>query len=781
MIYLSVFAVSFSTLLFEVLMNRAFAITQWSHLAFLIIGVALFGLSAGSVWVHRRMLKKPAPFTANITAKLSFATGIFIAASWILVHLIPFDSIQLPFSRIQIGYLAAVFIALALPFFFSGAVSATGFATAPEKPGAVYAASMTGSAAGALLPALLLPAAGFGGSIVIAAVIPLLPACISGDFKSRFAAALLTAAICSILFFPSILEPKPSSYKELQLYLQYPDAEITSRKETIGGRVETYSGSGFRSAPGLSLTYTGDIPSQTGVFVDSGAPVALYSGTKIDDFNFALESMVGAVYAAVENPRSVLIYLESGGSAIPAAIASNASKVSVIDRNSTRGSIVGNRYEKYGIDVLSGPPRLCLHAMEESFDVIVIDHLGSSIPGLISTNEDYVLTIESIGELYDKLSKEGFISISRRIQIPPSDSLKTFNTVYAALQKAGVGRPAAHICMIRNYNMYTLLLSRNPLSGSSVERILAFAERRGFDLVFLEGMVQSDANRFSRRDDAVYYKTIEQLRKSLETAGGFTSDYLFNICAATDDKPYFNRFIKWDRIDELYAVTGKRSHAFYFTGEILIGLVLLISLVLSIFIIMTPAVTLGVKRTRAQAFSATIFMLIGTGFMFFELAWIKRIIPLAGTQTAGFAAVVACLLVSSGLGGWFSERIDPKRLPLMAAVSCVFIMISTAGMRYLMPAVPGLPETVSWITILSLIALPGACMGTLIPLLMRGFCVSKGERLFGWAVNGTFSVLASTAATSIALFLGLQALGWMAAGLYMIGALASFRVFRTSL
>ena len=43
MAFFAVFLVSLSTLAFEVLLTRVFAINQWNHLSFMVIGIALLG------------------------------------------------------------------------------------------------------------------------------------------------------------------------------------------------------------------------------------------------------------------------------------------------------------------------------------------------------------------------------------------------------------------------------------------------------------------------------------------------------------------------------------------------------------------------------------------------------------------------------------------------------------------------------------------------------------------------------------------------------------------
>ena len=50
--YAGLFMVSFSTLMYEVLLTRIFSVTMWYHSAFVAVSVALFGMTVGALLVH---------------------------------------------------------------------------------------------------------------------------------------------------------------------------------------------------------------------------------------------------------------------------------------------------------------------------------------------------------------------------------------------------------------------------------------------------------------------------------------------------------------------------------------------------------------------------------------------------------------------------------------------------------------------------------------------------------------------------------------------------------
>jgi hypothetical protein len=55
--YLGVFLISSCTLMLEIIQTRILSVVVWYHLAFFVISLAMFGLTAGAVWVYLRPLR----------------------------------------------------------------------------------------------------------------------------------------------------------------------------------------------------------------------------------------------------------------------------------------------------------------------------------------------------------------------------------------------------------------------------------------------------------------------------------------------------------------------------------------------------------------------------------------------------------------------------------------------------------------------------------------------------------------------------------------------------
>ena len=53
-LYIGVFLVSLAALMLQIIQTRILSVVVWYHLAFLVISLAMFGLTAGAVWVYLR-------------------------------------------------------------------------------------------------------------------------------------------------------------------------------------------------------------------------------------------------------------------------------------------------------------------------------------------------------------------------------------------------------------------------------------------------------------------------------------------------------------------------------------------------------------------------------------------------------------------------------------------------------------------------------------------------------------------------------------------------------
>ena len=139
----AVFFISAAALAFEVLLARIFSISQWNHLSFMVISLALFGFAASGTF-HTILLSCNPEFQKRLTrdnAVAVIAAGylIFTSMALILMTAIPLDYYRLPFEKIQVVYLLAAYLIPSIPFFLAGLTVSLAYAEDFGKSGEDHA------------------------------------------------------------------------------------------------------------------------------------------------------------------------------------------------------------------------------------------------------------------------------------------------------------------------------------------------------------------------------------------------------------------------------------------------------------------------------------------------------------------------------------------------------------------------------------------------------------------------------------------------------------------
>ena len=172
--YMALGLVAAATLMLQIIETRIISVISWYHLAFFVISIAMFGLTAGAVFVYlRRDRFRPERLSYDLTvATLAFALTANLA---ILVQLTLVTGAS-PSLTSLVAW-AEFALCLAVPFFFSGVVVSLALTRSPYPIGKVYGADLIGAAIGcigvlALLNVMSGPSAVLwvGGLIALAAL-----------------------------------------------------------------------------------------------------------------------------------------------------------------------------------------------------------------------------------------------------------------------------------------------------------------------------------------------------------------------------------------------------------------------------------------------------------------------------------------------------------------------------------------------------------------------------------------------------------------------------------
>ncbi len=139
--------VTAATLMLQIIETRIISVTSWYHLAFFVISIAMFGLTAGAVFVYLRKERfRPERLSYDLAvATLAFALTTDLA---IIVQLTLVTGAS-PSLTSLVAW-AEFALCLAFPFFFSGVVVSLALTRSPYPIGKVYGADLIGAAIGCI-------------------------------------------------------------------------------------------------------------------------------------------------------------------------------------------------------------------------------------------------------------------------------------------------------------------------------------------------------------------------------------------------------------------------------------------------------------------------------------------------------------------------------------------------------------------------------------------------------------------------------------------------------
>jgi hypothetical protein len=759
--YVGLALLSAAALAFEITLTRLFSVTQWYHFAFLAVSVALlgYGASGTALTLIPRWIRPPTTRRASTLASL-FAAGV-IGASVSINHL-PFDSYRIAWERIQALYLVLYYLALAAPFFSAGLVTGLLLTAHADHAPRLYGANLLGSSLGGLVPVVVLPLLGEGTILIIAALGLLAALAFQVPITNRRWMLLVLAACCLLLvlaiFPPAPFQLQLSPYKALSQVLRFPDSELIWQRWNAFSRIDRVASSTIRSAPGLSLNYAGLLPVQDGLFVDgddlSPVLVGVAPQRASDLRSFTSYLPVALPYQLRPGGRALLLE-PRGGLDLWVALAQGAASVLVVESNPLLVQAAADVYQDGRVDVVLEEGRSYTHRSRETFDIVHLvlsDGYRPVTSGAYSLGERYDLTVEAFEDYMGRLRPGGLLVAERWLQLPPSETLRAGATVFQALRRAGVKDPAAQLAVLRDWQVGLILAKNGPFTDVELATIRAFSQKLGLDLVALPGLVEAEANQFNVLQEPVHYRAFRQL---LDDPNGLATKQVYDIRPTTDDRPFFFHFFKWDQTRAVLQQLGKTWQPWGGSGYFVLVALLGVALTTSVILILLPLVFAssgtGVSE-GVRGKTLAYFGLLGLGFLFVEIPLMQRFILFLGQPIYAFTAVLAVLLLFSGLGSMAATRLPPRQiLPLLAAAILLYPLV----LPLLFQALLGAPLAVRLLATAFSLAPLGFLMGIPFPgglVWLRG---SAPDLIpWAWGINGCTSVVASVLAALVALAAG---------------------------
>jgi spermidine synthase len=711
----TIFAITFSTMLAEVLLTRIFSVVYFGQFAFLIISLALFGYGLSGVFLAVRKLSERQDQTALLSRFLLLLVISFpLAYKATLIFTVDFLRLFNPIHNLL--FLVLNFLILLLPFFFGGVVLALIFSAHAASIGRLYFIDLVGASLGSL--AIIPLISWLGPNRILILLFCLLA--LAWFFISGWARALRLAVLGTLLvafsaaflheadIFPII--PTLESDKR-QYNAQYKNKRIEYSKWSTIDKIDV--------APWLGIRKV--------IWINGGT---MQSFIWKFDGNLAnlkkIEWNTASLPFQVARKGTAVIIGSAGGYEVLCALSHNFRYVVAIEMDPVICDLLRNEYADYSgrifqlpqVNLIADEGRSVLKRLNRKFDVIqmVNSHNADSLlSGALSISETYIYTVESFKDYWDRLEDDGLIYIVHW------NGERLFATALQALKEMGVERPQDKFFIAQHKGGFNFFFLKK---GDFTAR----------DYDILKNSVGSPADIAYSPDlrmDNLYYRMMADLDGAVRSSS-------VNIRPVYDRSPYFNQP---NRIGQfrfrnmpIQGIGREVVHsAIIYSNSIYLS-ILGLSLLFSFLFIYLP-----LRRRRAgpgQKPLILYFFFIGLAFIMVEIIFIKIFQLFLGSPAISISIIIFSLLVSSGIGSLLTARLfrlfGKRMIPVFAVFLAALLMLYGFTLFSILDQLIFL--NFPWRVLLSflLISLAGFFMGAFFPEGIRRLGETN-KAMIGWA------------------------------------------------
>ncbi len=784
--YAGVFLVALATLVLEILLTRITSVVAWYHLAFFVISLAMLGMTAGAVVVFVRPAWFPDARIAGRMAQSSVLFALGTPLSMMLALAIPLTPIADVGSFVAMLAFGGV---LALPFAIGGVVLTLALTRAKLPEGKVYGVDLVGAASGCALVIPLLAIVDAPSAVFVAASVAALAGYLfarADDHASApvlrrravfVAAFLFGAGVVNVASSGAILRPRwikgMPELPELYAWVGWNTYSRVSVDHTL-----TLAPAFWAPGRGVPLELLEPIPQRAiridgaaGTMMaafdtkpDDGKPGSLadheYLAWDITSFAHHLRPKGPAAVIGVGGGRDVLEAARVGHEPV---VGLELNGLIVALHESTMRSFSGIA-DLPGVILVEDEARSWLARDHRSYSVItmsLIDTWAATGAGAYALSENGLYTVEGWRIFLARLDKNGIFTVSRWYKPDsPGETARMLALAYETLWSLGAENPRAHIVLLQNLNIATLLLSPTPFSAKDLDRMQKIAVERGFNMVLTPRKLPTNP----------MLRELAEKQSPAELRA-WAGTQLLDLTAPTDARPFFFNMLRpstWlsrpeEASDDLDLAFLGNLHA---TQTLVYAT--LASIVLTVFAVAVP---LGLRRRALQgrgrgelAAACAYFGLIGLGFMFVEMGLLSRLSVFLGHPTLALSVLLGGIILFTGIGSLASSRVlvdRPRVAMLFPLVPAILVALAGLAVDPLLGALGAAGTAARVLTSLALVAIPALGMGLGFPLGLRlvDGGGDHGDRSavgpWMWGLNGACGVVASGLALTCSMAWGI--------------------------
>lgn len=771
--------ISAAIIAFQLILMQILSYIQWYHFAYMIISIALLGFGAAGTFltIFQKKLEKNYytlfPLLLIVTAIL-IPVVVGIANS----DAVRFDSLLIFQDSRHIGRLILSYFIFFLPFLTGALAIGLSFSKFADQIGKIYFSNLIGSGIGGIIALFIMQWIIPEQQSFTVAVLAFLGGIVSlPKNRKTFLRILvpLSTLILAILFFypPRLI---PSEYKDISKTMLLPDAKIEYEKSTPHGFVQIVSSPVLRYAPGVSLAYQDSFPVRKVVFNNGNWMGCLLPSPLEQNKTSILDYTPQALPYHINNIKNAMIIYAGTGENVLLALSHQVARITVNETNPEIFKILRQSFEGfYQVLPYQTLPRTLLTPDTSRYDLIELPIIGSFFgnSGLNAVEPRYELTLEALQEMWNKLSREGMISLSCWMDYPVRNAYRLLSTISLLLDKNNINHPPQHVVAIRSWCAITFLVKKSPFKRDEINKVHLFCENRMFDPLVLPGNQEIDRDKYNMLQDTAFFTHVDQLLSPNKKT--LIQQYPYRIHPTTDNRPFFFQFVRFKQIPQLLTSIREKNFPFLDIGYVLIILTFIqIVFIAAIFILLPLSFSPWKSKNKKWVF--IYFSGLGLAYMFLEMVFIQQFTFYFGEPTYAASATLSILLFTSGLGSYYSGKFQNsnkirRALPLIiAAILILYAFILSP----IFSATIGVAFPFKIMIAIVLLGVLGFFLGMPFPLGINYLSEKNTDDIpWAWALNGYFSVISTVLATIISVEAGYLLLLLIAAFIYALVSIAN--------
>ncbi len=741
-LYCAFFLLSALVLSFEIISTRIASVIFVSDSAYIILSLAILGLAAGGIVSTYLRNQEASPF--RTASRLLFLLGGSLLLFIVCVTAFSITSAVLFFPL------------LTFPFFLAGMVYARLYRIFAEASFKLYAADLSGAAAGSAASLGLIALLGGPNSILFLALLAGILAAVFLRLHagSRQALAILTVLILSIGGLLTngrneLLDRVPiGKFPEKDFYFVYPDPSVQSR--IIDSRWSMYGRSDL-----VAYSHQ-DVVRQ--IFIDGAAGTQLYrfngnvqrTNSNLQDLLLHHTNAIPFLCLGEDEKRSMLVIGPGGGKEVLMGLFGGVRNITGVEVNPDFVRLVRDHREFDGgiysdfpnvtIDIEEG--RHFVQQAREPFDLIVMALPSTAQMQNIepfATSENYLLTKEALRDYFRVLAPDGKLILTVHNSW---ELMRLLTTAVAVFDAMGVprGELPNHFAVLEAPYAPTVVIKKRAFTVDETMRWKIVSARLPRDFPTMTYLPYG----LNLSPPSVIDHFLTGACRTEESLQTYVAAQQDDISACTDDKPYFYKMDK--------TVPGEFS-------RLLAGIA-----GVNILVAWLPFRFLRKEKKtgglRQLSLPLAIFAGIGVGFMVLEISLLQKLVLYLGSPTIALSILLSSLLVGMGAGSYFSRRLQEPTLKKRISAASAFVVVAGTLLLFASPFVLEqclhlglvLRSLVCFVMILPLAFFLGIPFPSCIRLLK-----SQGrENHIPWmyGVNGSMSVLGSVLAIVLSMIFG---------------------------